>query len=66
MTGLAEQGAFAGTQENKEGLTLIEERAGDSSTGISLGHAESKLERQKPTQAGHCRKGQQKMFLQIA
>jgi len=30
MTGLAEQGDFAGTQEKKEGLPLMEESAGDS------------------------------------
>ena len=31
MTGLAEQGALGGTQgKKKEGLTLMEERAGDS------------------------------------
>ena len=47
MTGLAEQGALAGTHEKKEGLPLMEKRAGNSSTGISLGHAERKLERQK-------------------
>jgi len=29
-TGLAEQGALAGTQEKKEGLSSMEERAGDS------------------------------------
>jgi len=30
MTGLAEKGHLAGTQEKKEGLPPIEERAGDS------------------------------------
>jgi len=30
MTGLAEQGALAGTQAKKEGLPTMEERAGDS------------------------------------
>jgi len=30
MTGLAEQGAFTGTQEKKEGLPLVEDRALDS------------------------------------
>jgi len=30
MTGLAEQGALAGTQEQKEGLPPMEEREGDS------------------------------------
>ena len=30
MTGLAEQGALAGTHEKKEGLPPMEERAGDS------------------------------------
>jgi len=30
MTSLAEQGALAGTQEKKEGLSLKEERAGNS------------------------------------
>jgi len=30
MTGLVEQGALAGTQEKKEGLPPMEERAGDS------------------------------------
>jgi len=29
-TGLAEQGALSGTQEKKEGLLPMEERAGDS------------------------------------
>jgi len=30
MTGLAKQGALAGTQEKKEGLPPMEERAGNS------------------------------------
>jgi len=30
MTGLAEQGAFAGTQEKKESVPLLEEVGGDS------------------------------------
>ena len=30
MTGLAEQGALAGTQEKKEGLPPMEDRAGNS------------------------------------
>jgi len=30
MTSLAEQGAFSGTQEKKEGLTPMEERTGNS------------------------------------
>ena len=30
MTGLAEEGAFAGTQEKKKGLPPMEERAGYS------------------------------------
>jgi len=30
MTGLSEQGALSGTQEKKEGLPPMEERAGDS------------------------------------
>jgi len=44
---LAKQGAPAGTQEKKKGLPLTEERKGlKRSTGISLDHAERKLERQ--------------------
>jgi len=52
MTSLAEQGALAGTQEKKKkkGLPPMEKRAGNSrSTGVSLVHAERKLERQKPS-----------------
>jgi len=50
MTGLAEQGALAGTQEKKEGLPPMEDRAADSrSTGVSLGCAERQLEGQKPS-----------------
>jgi len=49
MTGLAEQGALAGTQKKKEGLPLAEERAGDLSTEVLLGCATKTLERQKPT-----------------
>jgi len=51
MTGLAEQGALAGTQGKKEGLSPMEERAGHSRgvTGVFLGHAERKLDRQKPS-----------------
>jgi len=45
--GLAEHGALAGTQVKQEGLPPMEAKAGD--TGVSLGHAERKLERQKPT-----------------
>jgi len=50
MTGLAEQAALAVTQE-KTGESAIYGRKGrrlKSSTGVSLGHAERKLERQKP------------------
>jgi len=50
MTGLAEQGALAGTREKNEGLPTMEERAGKSRgvQGVSLGHTERKSERQKP------------------
>ena len=50
MTDLAEKGALAATQE-KTGGSAIYGRKGrrlKSSTGVSLGHAERKLERQKP------------------
>jgi len=37
MTGLSEQGALAGTQEKKEGLPPMEEKAGDSG-GVQGSH----------------------------
>jgi len=50
-TSLTEQGAVAGTREKKEGLPPRERRDGQlkRSTGVSLGRAERKLERQKPS-----------------
>jgi len=48
-TGLAEQGALAGTQGIKGGSTTYGRNCKQlkRSTGVSLGHAEKKLERQK-------------------
>ena len=51
MTGLAEQGALAGTKE-KKGESINYGGKGRQlkrSTGVSLGGAEKKLERQKPS-----------------
>ena len=49
MTSLAEQGAFAGTEEKKGEFTIFGRKGRQlrKSTGILLGHAERKLERQK-------------------
>jgi len=48
-TGPAEQGDLAGTQEKKGGSTTYGRngRRLKRRTGVSLGHAERKLERQK-------------------
>jgi len=51
MTGLAEQGTLARTQGETGGSTTYgrKGRRLKRSTGVSLGHAESKSERQKPS-----------------
>jgi len=50
-TSLTEQGALAGTQKKKGGSTTFGRKGKQlrRSTGVSLGHAERKLERQKPS-----------------